>query len=241
MIAFGKTDKGMVRSSNQDNYCCGVFRDGAAWAVVCDGMGGAAGGDIASRCAVDTVKAILRTQYRRWYGKRRLSRLFTMAAQTAHREVSRRALEQPELSGMGTTIVIAVVKRGKAFIAHAGDSRAYIITDTARQLTRDHSVVQELVDSGRITSEAALRHPNRNIITRALGIGPEINIDFGVHKLPDNARVLLCTDGLTNCVSDEQLCELSCQTAASVLPDKYIAEANANGGYDNITAVIICE
>ena len=241
MIAFGNTDRGKVRSSNQDSFACGVFDDGAAWAVLCDGMGGVTGGDIASRCAVDTVKTMLLDQYKTRYNGKHFKKLFAEAVSAANTAIYTKSKEQPELAGMGTTIVIAIARKGSLFIAHAGDSRAYIIETEARQITKDHSVVQELVDRGRLTPEEALAHPHRNIITRALGVGRDIAADFETYQLSSGSRVLLCSDGLTNCVSDTKLAEISGKTSAQALPDEYIAEANANGGYDNITAVIICE
>ncbi len=241
MIAYGKTDKGIVRSNNQDNFACGVFDDGAAWAVVCDGMGGVIGGDIASSIAVETAKKVIAENYKPRYDSRHLKKIFAEAASAANTAVYEKAKETPDLMGMGTTIVIAIVKKGKAHIAHAGDSRAYILNDTARPVTKDHSVVQELVDCGRITPEAALNHPHRNIITRALGVGKDITVDFETHRLSSGERVLICSDGLTNCVSDTDLALLSKQSSGEVLPEKLIEAANSNGGFDNITAVIICE
>ncbi len=244
MKVFGKTDRGMIRSSNQDCFDCGVFEDGAVWAVVCDGMGGANGGDIASRQAVEVIRGALLGGYKPKCSQRHIKKLFGEAASAANRALLTMTKEQPALAGMGTTLVAAVVRGDTAFVAHAGDSRAYIIdseSGSARQITKDHSVVQQLVDRGRISPEEARSHPHRNIITRAIGVGPDIETDFATHAVKASDRVLLCTDGLTGCVIDSDIAQLSGDTALEALPEKYIAAANENGGYDNITAVIIGE
>lgn len=241
MQAFGKTDKGVVRETNQDSFACGVFEDGAAWAVVCDGMGGANGGDVASSCAVERIKTILLERYNTKLNEKQIGQLFSDAADAANAEIAEKAAAEPELQGMGTTLVAAIVRKGSAYIAHAGDSRAYIIDGSIKQVTKDHSVVQEMVDRGQLTKERAECHPYKNIITRALGVGKSIKTDFAKHKMGRKARLLICSDGLSNFVPDVELLKMAESVEAEALPEAYISAANNAGGRDNITAVIISE
>lgn len=239
MKVFGQTDRGMVRQSNQDSFACGKFNDGAVWAIVCDGMGGMNGGDIASSCAVEVIREILLSQYKGYIGKRKICKIFTEAADAANAKIIEKTEDDPELIGMGTTLVIAVARKRSVFIAHAGDSRAYMIGQDIKQITKDHSMVQVLVDSGRLTPEQAESHPRKNVITRALGAESVIRIDFARFAAAKNTQILLCSDGLSNRLTSEELFELSKNTELEKLPEKYIAAANAAGGDDNITAVVI--
>lgn len=239
MKVFGQTDRGMVRQSNQDSFACGIFDDGAAWAVVCDGMGGMNGGDIASSCAVEIIQKKLLADYKSKYNEKKLCALFTEAAEAANAEIIEKTRKNPELVGMGTTLVIALARKRSVYIAHAGDSRAYVIAHDIKQATKDHSMVQVLVDSGRLTPEEANNHPRKNVITRALGADLSIDIDFSRIPIKKTHKILLCSDGLSNKLSDKELLEFSKNTEIEKLPEKYIAEANAAGGNDNITAVII--
>lgn len=162
------------------------------------------------------------------------------AIQAANAAVYREAQRDISLFGMGTTVVAAVVCDGAVYIAHAGDSRAYRISGSrAVQLTVDHSMVQELVDRGQLTPEQAKNHPRKNIITRALGIYGTIELDYTESQLDSGEMLLLCSDGLSNYIEPERIAQLAAQTPFERLADKYIEEACANGGGDNITAVII--
>ena len=144
------------------------------------------------------------------------------------------------LMGMGTTVVAAIVSGGVAHIAHAGDSRAYLLTrDGLRQITTDHSMVQELVNSGDLTSQQARRHPQKNIITRALGVESGIEIDYCECKFSGDDLLLLCTDGLTNYVEEEQIERLARELEVRLLPDRLIALAKSGGGGDNVTVAVI--
>ncbi len=241
MLAFGKSDRGMVRETNQDSFACGVFDDGAAWAVVCDGMGGANGGDIASGMAVELIRSMILERYTPQMNEDEIKKMFAEAAEAANIAIYERALAEPELQGMGTTLVVAVVRKSTAYISSAGDSRAYIIDGSAKQVTKDHSVVQEMVDRGRITKAEAENHPYKNVITRALGVGRSIKVDFAKHRFGKRARLLICSDGLSNLVPEAELAKISKRTEAGALPEEYISAANNNGGRDNITAVIIAE
>ena len=151
-----------------------------------------------------------------------------------------KALREESLAGMGTTAVCALVRGGKAYLSHAGDSRAYLYRDgKLAQLTHDHSYVQELVDCGTITVEEAEHHPQKNIITRALGVDYRLEPEFTTVALQAGDVLLLCTDGLTNAVPTEQLEQLLRSGSFYDLPDALIRTANENGGPDNITALLV--
>ena len=159
---------------------------------------------------------------------------------SANRYVFQKALREESLAGMGTTAVCALVRGGKAYLSHAGDSRAYLYRDgKLAQLTHDHSYVQELVDCGTITQEQAEHHPQKNIITRALGVDYRLEPEFTTVALRAGDVLLLCTDGLTNAVPTEQLEQLLHSGSFYDLPDVLIRTANENGGPDNITALLV--
>lgn len=240
MRIVAKTDKGHVRDSNQDAYAVGEFSDEVVWAVVCDGMGGAAGGNIASALAVKVISDKINVSYREQMRDSSIKNMLDSALNAANVEVFDMAESKQELKGMGTTVVCVIVKDGQAYIAHAGDSRAYILKNgEISQITTDHSMVQDLLDRGKITSEQALNHPNKNIITRAVGVDENIEIDFDQIDLDDDTTLLLCTDGLSNYVSNEEILELTSDGKHYAFADRLVNKANENGGGDNITAVVI--
>ena len=240
MRIVAKTDKGHVRDSNQDAYAVGEFSDEVVWAVVCDGMGGAAGGNIASALAVKVISDKINVSYREQMRDSSIKNMLDSALNAANVEVFDMSESKHELKGMGTTVVCAIVKDGQAYIAHAGDSRAYILKNgKIFQITTDHSIVQDLLDKGKITSEQALNHPNKNIITRAVGVDKNIEIDFDQIDLDDDTTLLLCTDGLSNYVSDSEILELTRDKKHYAFADRLVNKANENGGGDNITVVVI--
>ncbi len=240
MDIFGLTDTGVVRRVNQDAFSHGIINDNISWAAVCDGMGGANGGDYASRTAVEVMKGVIADGITESADAEYIKDILCDAINAANDSVYNASKEDMNLFGMGTTVVAAVLKGSMLVLAHAGDSRAYVLSENGmRQVTVDHSLVQEMVDRGEITEEEARTHPRKNVITRALGVADTIEIDFSVHTLEENEAVLLCTDGLTNFLEDKDILELFCNTEPETLPQKLIDEANENGGGDNITAVIM--
>lgn len=240
MRIVAKTDKGNVRDSNQDAYAVGEFSDEVVWSVVCDGMGGAAGGNIASALAVKVISDKINASYRDQMRDPSIKNMLDSALTAANIEVYDFAESQPELRGMGTTVVCAIVRDSQAYIAHAGDSRAYVINNgNIKQITTDHSMVQDLLSRGRITAEEAEHHPNKNIITRAVGVDKSIKIDFEQIDLNDDDTLMLCTDGLSNYVSNEEITELMSDGKHYAFADRLVQKANSNGGGDNITVVII--
>ena len=239
MKLAGKTDVGRVRQENQDDYRAGELPGGAVWALVCDGMGGAKGGREASQGACNVIENFFQEQYAQC-GAGQEEPFLKKALLYANRFVFQKAAHEEALAGMGTTAVCALVRSGNVYLCHAGDSRAYLIRDgKLTQLTHDHSYVQELVDCGTITEEEAEHHPQKNIITKALGVDYRLEPGFTAAKLKREDRLLLCTDGLTNMVPVEEMEKLLAQGTFYDLPDRLIEAANANGGSDNITALLL--
>ena len=237
---FSKSDIGLVRQTNQDACKSGTFSGNAAWAVVCDGMGGVNGGNIASGMAVDKISESIVSSFHDGMTDSSVKNLMTTAIYNANLAIHEEAKSNAQLSGMGTTVVAVIVSGGVAHIAHAGDSRAYLITkENIRQLTTDHSIVQEMVNNGDITEQQAKIHPQKNIITRALGVEPSIQIDYCENEFCSGSIILICTDGLTNYIDAEQIYELSKTTEADSLTDKLVLLAKDCGGGDNITVVTI--
>ncbi len=242
MRIVAKTDKGKVRESNQDAYAVGEFPDEVAWAVVCDGMGGVAGGNIASSLAVKVISDKINASYRENMRPASIKNMLDSAVVAANIEVYDMAYSKAELQGMGTTVVCVVVKDDCAYIAHAGDSRVYVYDgEKLTQVTTDHSVVQNLIDQGKITKEEAEHHPNKNLITRALGVEKNIDIDFDEVYLADNETLIICTDGLSNYVSDDEMINEVSDGRYYAFADRLVKRANDNGGGDNVTVVAIAK
>ena len=235
MRIFGKSDIGRRRSSNQDDYAFGRLGSSAVWAAVCDGMGGANGGNVASAMAVREISRHIESDYREGCKPNSIKTLLQSAVYTANAEI------YEALAGMGTTVVAAVVADKLACIAHVGDSRAYLIhEDAICQITRDHSVVQEMVEAGQITQEEARAHPNKNVITRALGIVPEIAIDYSEVTLQRGDALILCTDGLSNQMEADEIKNIV-KAGVEDACARLVTQANARGGPDNITVVLLSD
>lgn len=240
MKIVAKTDIGLKRESNQDSYAAGELSGSVAWAVVCDGMGGVAGGNYASSTAVKVISERITTSYREGMSASSIKNMFDSAIAAANITVFEESKAKPELSGMGTTVVVALVVDKTVFVSHAGDSRAYILSDgSLRQITKDHSVVQEMVDNGKLTPDEARLDPRKNIITRALGVDSVLRTDFNIENLNENDVLILCTDGLTNFVEPFEINELTCDGKFNDYADRLITRANNNGGGDNITVVTV--
>ena len=247
MDCFGKTDIGRRRKNNQDTFRI-LKRDNLIIAVVCDGMGGAAGGGVASNIAADTfissIKILLNTVELEELDDNQRVDLLVRAGRDANIAVYKDANEYADLEGMGTTLVACMVYDEKLYIVNAGDSRLYVSKGRGNsaklfQITKDHSLVQELFEQGRITAAEVQSHPYKNYILRALGIEEEISFDYFIVE-DDFDVVLLCSDGLTNFVSETELSKtLSSVMSASEKVELLVERANENGGGDNITAVVL--
>ena len=241
MIVSAKTDIGLKRSNNQDSFNYGQLDGGAVtWAVVCDGMGGMAAGNVASATAVEVISGSFENNLSPKSSASSVRNLLKSSIESANARIYNMALEKEELRGMGTTVVVVVVIKGVAYIAHAGDSRAYFYSNNElTQVTIDHSVVQTLVEKGQLTEQEAKNHPNKNVITRALGVASYIDIDFEEIDVTTGDALLLCTDGLTNCIDDELIKFATSDNDFETLAERLVELANQNGGYDNITAVAV--
>ena len=239
MIVKGLTDVGIKRHSNQDTFAEITLPDSSVLAVVCDGMGGANSGNIASQKATEVITSFFERSYRKGLDAVGITALLQSAILSANIEIFDLASKKKELSGMGTTVVAAYVSNEFTVISHIGDSRAYLIDTEVTQLTRDHSVVQFLIENGKLTYEEARVHPRRNVITRALGIEAEVLVDSGEFKIKEGQSLLLCSDGLSNFITKEEIKDifdnLDIQDVVKALVDK----ANNNGGGDNITVVTV--
>lgn len=242
MRIAAKSNKGLVRASNQDSYSAGELPGGVAWAVVCDGMGGANGGNIASVMAVRILSEHISASYREGMSSTSIKTMLSSAMYAANVSVFDMSRSVEALAGMGTTAVAAVISDGVAHIVHAGDSRAYIAGGGVfRQITKDHSIVQNMIESGQLTPEEAQFHPRKNVITRALGVSETVDVDYNEAVIEPGKMLLICTDGLTNYVSSERIIELIDTSSFSDLPEILIDEANTGGGGDNITVVVLSE
>lgn len=238
MQVYGRTDKGRVRQNNQDAFVTGQLSDSVHFAVVCDGMGGANGGNIASSLAVKVITNRIVEGYRENMSLQSIHYMLESAIAAANVLVYDTAVSDPELHGMGTTVVTVIVSGQDAVIAHIGDSRAYLIDDGIRQLTRDHSVVWEMVEKGEITEEEARIHPNKNFITRALGVEEQVECEITDAEIPKNGMLLVCTDGLSNMVENKEIARIVKKLSPQDAVEKLIVSANMSGGSDNITACL---
>ena len=235
MQAWGLTHRGAVRQQNQDAFAIQRLDDGRVVALVCDGMGGARAGNVASSMAVKLfMEEFLRTSGREEERMRQ-------AAALANREVFQRSLQDQDCTGMGTTLVAALAGEGGAVILNEGDSRAYHISQSGISLvTRDHSLVADLVERGELTREEAKNHPNRNLITRALGADPGLMADCFRQPMAPGDYLLLCSDGLSNVVEEqEMLYEVIHGEGDESCCQRLLDIALSRGAPDNVTAVLI--
>ena len=248
----GKTDVGMKRKVNQDNFSIKEYAPGILLAVVCDGMGGARGGCEASSTATDCFVAAMDTfvdnhiteQHTIECTDAQIHRALRSAAEASNKAVFMRAEEDESLRGMGTTLVAVLIVGKTVYTVNVGDSRMYIAHgESIEQISHDHSYVQYLVDMGRITAEEARTAQNRNIITRAVGTESSVDADVFVTEIDpagNTVYALLCSDGLTNHIGEDELAQILCaDTDVSNKADTLVSRANSYGGTDNITAVVI--
>lgn len=242
MRIVARTDKGVVRENNQDSYTAGELNGGAAFAVVCDGMGGAAGGAFASSAAVKIIREKICNGYREGMSDISVKALLVSALEKANKYIYEVSLTDENYYGMGTTAVAAVITEDFVYIAHVGDSRAYRISDgNAYQITHDHSVVQRMLDKGEITEEEAFDHPDKHIITRAIGVDEFVQVDFCQEDIFEDDILIFCTDGLTNYTKTEDLINKTSDGQYQCFAERLVNLANENGGGDNITVVAVTQ
>jgi serine/threonine protein phosphatase PrpC len=236
LSSFAGTDVGLARSGNEDSYLCGrtVF-------AVADGLGGHQGGEVASAMAAEPLAAL---DGRAFADARQAAEALTAAIAEANRAILERAREDQTLWGMGTTVTAAAVAADRLLqLAHVGDSRAYLLRGGGplRQLTEDHTAVAEAVGRGLLTRAQAAVHPQRGVVTRAVGLDPGVRVDTPPPlELAEGDQVLLCSDGLTEVVDEERIAEvLAGQADGDGACRALIAAANDAGGPDNVTVVLL--
>ena len=237
MQVWGVTDRGAVRQQNQDTYAARMLDDGRAIALVCDGMGGARAGNVASTMAVELFMEEFFKPGRECPVEERMGH----AAAVANQAVFQRSAADPECAGMGTTMVAALAGAEEAVILNEGDSRCYHINSEGIVLvTRDHSLVEDLVERGELTREQARTHPHRNLITRALGAEPDLMADCFRQPLAPGDCLLLCSDGLSNVVNEqEMLYEVVHGGAPEQCCQRLLNIALGRGAPDNVTVVLV--
>lgn len=252
IVSCGITDIGRKRQRNEDSY---LVNDKIGLYIVADGMGGHAGGEFASKIAVSTVEEIIRGEDRvksnvptnSYLDANQQSEVegqeqerLKDAINRAGNMIVRRAFEDPELKGMGTTSTVMFISNERAYIAHVGDSRAYCVRDgEIIQITEDHSLVHEQLKSGLITEEEAKTHQLKNIITRSVGVQEEVEVDTVVWKIQVGDSYLLCSDGLSNMMQDEEMQEIITKNDVEQGARELVDLANQRGGEDNITLILL--
>ncbi len=237
MRAFSKTDKGKRREMNQDYVYTSEGRIGNLpnLCILADGMGGHNAGDYASRYTVETIVDSIEKDEQ----KEPVS-IIEQAIQRANQAILEKAKTDIDLDGMGTTVVVATIVDNEMYVANVGDSRLYVIGEEIHQITKDHSFVQEMVRRGELNAKDARVHPDRNIITRAIGGAKPLEVDFFEVELKEKERVLMCSDGLTDMIEDEDILKILKEQKSTADGIKCLVEtANENGGNDNITVVVI--
>lgn len=264
MLYYGRTDVGAVRNNNQDSFATKEYSPDMLLTVVCDGIGGAKGGSMASRTACDTfifefdkyMQTVCDKDGNFDSNANEIKEVLRDCAELANETVFAISKEDPSLRGMGTTLVASFICGRTIYTVNVGDSRMYLIRGgNIKQITRDHSYVQYLIDIGKITEDAARKSPNRNIITRAVGTENQLEADVFVTNVITENRgdglsgtyILLCTDGLTNHLTSSDIVGIITEKYEDILSlgeelkkrvDKLIDSANDAGGSDNITAVL---
>lgn len=240
MIVYATSDVGKDRELNEDYFSVSYPEDKVQVFILADGMGGYNGGEIASMIAVNTAKNYILENYDKTEKtKEALLELVVASARYANLVVHEKAQSAPELNQMGTTLDICLFFENRVIISHIGDSRIYRIRkEFMRKLTKDHSYVQQLVDEGKLTNEEASSHPKKNLLMKAIGVEPYIEPDGMIKGFLKGDIILMCSDGLTNMVSEEEIYKIIQENPADSTKI-LIQKANDNGGHDNITAIII--
>ncbi len=239
MTSYGKSDRGCVRPTNQDAFAIDIQPE-AALLAVCDGMGGANAGNVASRFAIEAFMGALREGLQPDMDAEARQALLRSAVARANDTVYNLSIAQPEFQGMGTTLVGCIAAKDGMTLVNVGDSRAYCVQNgSAQRLTEDHSYVEEMMRRGKLTEEAARVHPNKNLITRAIGIDPAVECDLYEVTLEPEDTLLLCSDGLSGMVRDEEIARIVCDAdTLQAAVEALIDEAKQCGGQDNITVVL---
>ncbi len=241
MQSWGLTDPGIVRKQNQDAYRMEQLERGVLLCVVCDGMGGAKSGNIASTLAVEVFVDEIRRCWVKTMDQEKIDQMLLSAVKLANFTVFDQSAQFPEFDGMGTTLVAALIRGKKATIVNVGDSRAYGINRSGiQQITKDHSLVQLMVDRGDLMPEAAKSYPGKNYITRAIGTEPVVMCDIFHRDMSKGDFLLLCSDGLSNVMDDQEiLFEVAHGVNKQLCCRRLLNIAKKRGAPDNVTSVLI--
>ena len=239
MEVYFQSDIGKRRKSNQDYTATFTNQKNQLLALLADGMGGHQAGDIASRQAVEEIG--IAWEATTIDDSEKAVQWFLQHIQQTNQRIFEKGQSQPTLSGMGTTLEVVTLLDNHLALAHVGDSRIYLFREQRLiALTEDHSLVNALLKSGEITQEMAENHPRKNIITRSLGMPGSLEVDVAIHRIEDHDQLLLCSDGLTNMVSEPKIAQILLEAASlQDASQRLIEEANAKGGLDNITVLLI--
>ncbi len=244
MDVFSKTDIGLKRTENQDCVWSEKLSDNACAAVLCDGMGGMNEGGLASAMAVDIISKRIKESFSEMMSRNSVRNLLITAVIAANSIVYETWRENHKDTVTGTTCVAAIVSGETAYIVNVGDSRGYHLfcsgdDECIRQITKDHSHVQELIDKGEITEEQAKNHPNRSTITKAIGAEPNVTPDYFELNISGGDMLLLCSDGLSSYGDDMDILDICFDNKRCDCCDKLVDYANGNGGHDNVSVALI--
>lgn len=243
IISSGYTDKGKVREINEDNWYVNEPSpiSKTFYAIVADGMGGHNAGEVASNMATTVISEYINKRYSDELSYEDIKVVLLKAVEEANTHIFAESLSSIEKTGMGTTLVMGFIINNKVIVTHVGDSRVYIMrNNTIYKITKDHSLVAQLVEEGKITEKEAINHPQKNVITRALGTDSSVDIDMCEFDLEDGDIILLCTDGLSNMLTDEEILTAVTESENVIISPKNLVDlANEKGGGDNITAVVL--
>lgn len=239
MYVFSDTNIGLTRKENQDRVRTAVLADDAVFAVICDGMGGENAGSEASERAVEVIYDRITKVFRRDYDENSVRNLLISAVTTANAVVYDVAWSDENMTGMGTTCVIALKIADKVHVVNVGDSRAYRVGEKIELITKDHTVVMRMYENGEISFEDMKNHPQKNYITKAVGVKEMITPDYFVVEADENTSVVLCSDGLTNNCSEENILKIVSSASPEDVPSSLIKIALENGGNDNVTVAVI--
>lgn len=242
MNCFGFTDTGNIRQNNEDSFIIKEFGKNLIAAVVADGMGGHKGGVEASSFASSEIMNTIEKNSESFikYTDIQKQKFLKNAVVKVNKALYKKSKEDETLSGMGTTLVVCIIYNNSYYVANVGDSRLYVISDDIKQITKDHSFVNELLDMGAISIEQAKNHPNKNVITRAVGTEESVEADTYTGSINKKDVILICTDGLTNMVDDNTILTVVKDIKSpQKVTENLVMLAKENGGTDNITAVVI--
>lgn len=240
MFISSKTDIGMKRSENQDRVHAEFLGENVSVAIVCDGMGGASSGGVASQLAIDSIVSRIKANYRADMSENSIRNMMLTSVHYANTVVYESSKADIEKNGMGTTVVAALVINKKIYVASVGDSRAYLLNKQGiKQITTDHTYVEMLYRNGEITAEEKETHELRNVITRAIGVEADVDVDYFELEEYGNFSVLLCSDGLSKYCGNELIYDTVFEKDLDRAVNELIDFANESGGKDNITVAIV--